>query len=37
MQFFTDESPLPLPAIEYVRNAWATYFFNFYNSRIAIK
>ena len=30
-----DESPLPLPAIEYVRHAWAIYFLNLYKSRIA--
>ena len=35
MQFFMDEQALPSAAIGYVRNAWATYFFNFYNSRIA--
>ncbi|XP_068494933.1 uncharacterized protein [Phaseolus vulgaris] len=34
-KFFMDESPVPLPAIECVRHVWATYFLNFYNSRIA--
>ena len=35
MQFFRDEQALPSAAIEYVRHAWAIYFLNFYNSRIA--
>jgi len=35
MQFFTDKQPLPLEALDYVRNAWATYFANYYNFRIA--
>ena len=29
-----DEQPLPLDALDYVRNVWATYFLNYYNSRI---
>jgi len=36
MQFFIDDQPLPLEAIDYVRNAWATYFINFYNSSIYV-
>ena len=34
MQLFTDEQSLPLEALDYVRNIWATYFVNYYNSRI---
>jgi len=29
-----DEQPLPLEALDYVRNVWTTYFVNYYNSRI---
>jgi len=35
MHFFMDEQAMPSAVIEYVRHAWATYFLNFYNSRIA--
>jgi len=34
MQFFTNEQPMSLVAIEYVRHSWSTYFLSFYNYRI---
>ena len=34
MQYFTNAQPLPSEAMDYMRNVWATYFINFYNSMI---
>jgi len=34
IQFFTDDQPLPLRALDYVKNVWVTYFVNYYYSRI---
>jgi len=35
MQLFTEEIPMNLEAMSYVRHSWSTYFVNFYNSSIA--